>query len=173
MKSGSLNLLEPSGPVKACNGIAVLYCTLVTGHKKETVEFPQGKHPPRSTANSSVSAMHRPRYTGYLDRGRKGKYAATLMLTTPASVGPLIFFLCYSTTRAPAHTHTHEYTEPSHRDRTFCITSCQVPECLERHCCRIMCVLVVCRIFFAQCHHVSLIDFVASPPGCGRSVTEF
>jgi hypothetical protein len=25
MKSGSLNLLEPSGPVKACNGIALLY----------------------------------------------------------------------------------------------------------------------------------------------------
>jgi hypothetical protein len=23
MKSGSLNLLEPSGPVKACNGIAL------------------------------------------------------------------------------------------------------------------------------------------------------
>jgi hypothetical protein len=25
MKSGSLNLLEPSGPVKACNGIALPY----------------------------------------------------------------------------------------------------------------------------------------------------
>jgi hypothetical protein len=25
MKSGSLNILEPSGPVKACNGIALLY----------------------------------------------------------------------------------------------------------------------------------------------------
>jgi len=24
MKSGSLNLLEPSGPVQACNGIALL-----------------------------------------------------------------------------------------------------------------------------------------------------
>jgi hypothetical protein len=25
LKSGSLNLLEPSGPVQACNGIALLY----------------------------------------------------------------------------------------------------------------------------------------------------
>jgi hypothetical protein len=25
LKSGSLNLLEPSGPVKACNGIALPY----------------------------------------------------------------------------------------------------------------------------------------------------
>jgi hypothetical protein len=25
MKSGSLNLLKPSGPVQACNGIALLY----------------------------------------------------------------------------------------------------------------------------------------------------
>jgi hypothetical protein len=25
LKSGSLNLLEPSGPVKACDGIALLY----------------------------------------------------------------------------------------------------------------------------------------------------
>jgi hypothetical protein len=35
LKSGSLNLLEPSGPVKACNGIALslpayIYETLVT-----------------------------------------------------------------------------------------------------------------------------------------------
>jgi hypothetical protein len=30
MKSGSLNLLEPSGPVKACNGIALpILCILV------------------------------------------------------------------------------------------------------------------------------------------------
>jgi hypothetical protein len=28
MKSGILNLLEPSGPVKACNGIALLYYVL-------------------------------------------------------------------------------------------------------------------------------------------------
>jgi hypothetical protein len=28
LKSGSLNLLEPSGPVKACNGIA---CFLIYG----------------------------------------------------------------------------------------------------------------------------------------------
>jgi hypothetical protein len=27
--------------------------------------------------------------------------------------------------------------------------------------------------FFPQCHHMSLMDFVASPPGCGRSVTDF
>jgi hypothetical protein len=26
--------------------------------------------------------------------------------------------------------------------------------------------------FFAQCHHMSLMDFMVSPPGCGRSVTE-
>jgi hypothetical protein len=29
-------------------------------------------------------------------------------------------------------------------------------------------------IFFSlQCHHMSLTDFVVSPPGCGRSVTDF
>jgi hypothetical protein len=28
LKSGSLNLLEPSGPVQACNGIAELFLTL-------------------------------------------------------------------------------------------------------------------------------------------------
>jgi hypothetical protein len=28
-------------------------------------------------------------------------------------------------------------------------------------------------IFFIQCHHMSLMDFVVSPPGCGRSVTDF
>jgi hypothetical protein len=27
--------------------------------------------------------------------------------------------------------------------------------------------------FFLQCHHMSLMDFVVSPPGCGRSVTDF
>jgi hypothetical protein len=26
--------------------------------------------------------------------------------------------------------------------------------------------------FFFRCHHMSLMDFVASPPGCGRSVTD-
>jgi hypothetical protein len=25
----------------------------------------------------------------------------------------------------------------------------------------------------SQCHHMSLMDFVVSPPGCGRSVTDF
>jgi hypothetical protein len=25
--------------------------------------------------------------------------------------------------------------------------------------------------FFSQCHHMSLMDLVGSPPGCGRSVT--
>jgi hypothetical protein len=28
LKSGSLNLLEPSGPVKACNGIALPFCNI-------------------------------------------------------------------------------------------------------------------------------------------------
>jgi hypothetical protein len=28
-------------------------------------------------------------------------------------------------------------------------------------------------IFLLQCHHMSLMDFVFSPPGCGRSVTDF
>jgi hypothetical protein len=28
LKSGSLNLLEPSGPVQVCNGITLLYLTL-------------------------------------------------------------------------------------------------------------------------------------------------
>jgi hypothetical protein len=27
--------------------------------------------------------------------------------------------------------------------------------------------------FFSQCHHMSLMYFVVSPPGCGRSVTDF
>jgi hypothetical protein len=27
--------------------------------------------------------------------------------------------------------------------------------------------------FFPQCHHMSLMDFIVSPPGCGRSVTDF
>jgi hypothetical protein len=27
--------------------------------------------------------------------------------------------------------------------------------------------------FFFQCHHMSLMDFVVSTPGCGRSVTDF
>jgi hypothetical protein len=27
--------------------------------------------------------------------------------------------------------------------------------------------------FYFQCHHMSLMDFVVSPPGCGRSVTDF
>jgi hypothetical protein len=29
------------------------------------------------------------------------------------------------------------------------------------------------EIFVLQCHHMSLMDFVVSPPGCGRSVTHF
>jgi hypothetical protein len=28
-------------------------------------------------------------------------------------------------------------------------------------------------IFFYQCHHMSLMDFVVSPPVCGRSETDF
>jgi len=32
LKSGSLNLLEPSGPIQACNGIALPYCTLLKSH---------------------------------------------------------------------------------------------------------------------------------------------
>jgi hypothetical protein len=32
LKSGSLNLLEPSGPVKACNGIALPFTVPQTGH---------------------------------------------------------------------------------------------------------------------------------------------
>jgi hypothetical protein len=27
--------------------------------------------------------------------------------------------------------------------------------------------------FLIQCHHMSVMDFVVSPPGCGRSVTDF
>jgi hypothetical protein len=27
--------------------------------------------------------------------------------------------------------------------------------------------------FFLQCHHMSLMEFMVSPPGCGRSVTDF
>jgi hypothetical protein len=32
---------------------------------------------------------------------------------------------------------------------------------------------MVCFVFFFQCPHMSLMDFVVSPPGCGRSVTDF
>jgi len=34
MKSGSLNLLEPSGPVQACNGIALPHSTSFTYRRK-------------------------------------------------------------------------------------------------------------------------------------------
>jgi hypothetical protein len=29
------------------------------------------------------------------------------------------------------------------------------------------------KSFFLSLHHMSLMDFVVSPPGCGRSVTDF
>jgi hypothetical protein len=29
------------------------------------------------------------------------------------------------------------------------------------------------NIFFLQCEHMSLMDFMVSPPGCGRNVTDF
>jgi hypothetical protein len=32
---------------------------------------------------------------------------------------------------------------------------------------------IVYILLFPQCHHMSLMDFVVSPPGCGRSVTDF
>jgi hypothetical protein len=32
LKSGSLNLLEPSGPVKACNGIALPFTAIIKLH---------------------------------------------------------------------------------------------------------------------------------------------
>jgi hypothetical protein len=39
LKSGSLNLLEPSGPVKACSGIALPYLLLsVIGQQSKTVK---------------------------------------------------------------------------------------------------------------------------------------
>jgi hypothetical protein len=31
----------------------------------------------------------------------------------------------------------------------------------------------VSEMFFPQCHHMSLMDFVVSPSGCGRLVTDF
>jgi hypothetical protein len=33
--------------------------------------------------------------------------------------------------------------------------------------------MLLCADFFFQCHHMSLMDFVFSPPDCGRSVTDF
>jgi hypothetical protein len=30
-----------------------------------------------------------------------------------------------------------------------------------------------CKYLSLQCHHMSLMDYVVSPPGCGRSVTDF
>jgi hypothetical protein len=36
LKSGSLNLLEPSGPVKACNGIGLPYLTNNIGDVRKT-----------------------------------------------------------------------------------------------------------------------------------------
>jgi hypothetical protein len=41
LKSGSLNLLEPSGPVQACNGIAVpLYCIDFEYNGQKELSFP-------------------------------------------------------------------------------------------------------------------------------------
>jgi len=39
LKSGSLTLLEPSGPVQACNGIALSLPLLMIGEKKKK-KFP-------------------------------------------------------------------------------------------------------------------------------------
>jgi hypothetical protein len=36
-----------------------------------------------------------------------------------------------------------------------------------------LCCLNISIVFSSQCHHMSLMDFVVSPPGCGRSVTDF
>jgi hypothetical protein len=33
--------------------------------------------------------------------------------------------------------------------------------------------IIVVRLFFLHCHHMSRMDLVASPPSCGRSVTDF
>jgi hypothetical protein len=33
--------------------------------------------------------------------------------------------------------------------------------------------MLVASLLFSQCHHMSLMDFVVPPPGCGRSVTDF
>jgi hypothetical protein len=33
--------------------------------------------------------------------------------------------------------------------------------------------LIPLKSFFFQCHHMSFMDFVVSPPGCGWSVTDF
>jgi hypothetical protein len=40
----------------------------------------------------------------------------------------------------------------------------------------LLCALVilnVSQIFFYQCHHMSLMDFVVFLPGCGQRVTDF
>jgi hypothetical protein len=33
--------------------------------------------------------------------------------------------------------------------------------------------LIMIKQYPAHCHHMSLMDFVVSPPGCGRSVADF
>jgi hypothetical protein len=40
LKSGSLNLLEPSGPVQACNGIALPLTFMTDGWIDEQMEIP-------------------------------------------------------------------------------------------------------------------------------------
>jgi len=56
LKSGSLNLLEPSGPVQACNGIALLLPlpSLFSLFQRRILEFPS--LPVVSTENSVFSA---------------------------------------------------------------------------------------------------------------------
>jgi hypothetical protein len=34
-------------------------------------------------------------------------------------------------------------------------------------------IIIIIIPFFHQCHHMSLVEFVVSPHGCGRRVTDF
>jgi hypothetical protein len=61
LKSGSLNLLEPSGPVKACNGIALLLLCL-PNLVKLTVQFLKGHNVCKWTDTRNSLSEMRTRY---------------------------------------------------------------------------------------------------------------
>ena len=80
LKSGSLNLLEPSGPVQACNGIALsLSCLywhtqrLVCRTSKETTTYIFSAFPFHSQRNGPVFLpfydLHDPNVPSCLERG--------------------------------------------------------------------------------------------------------
>jgi hypothetical protein len=73
------------------------------------------------------------------------------------------------------HTHTHIIL-PQHLTNKHLFSShltCS-EKLHQRQFVRLNCWTLDPWTFFSfQCHHMSLMDFVVSPPGCGQSVTDF